>query len=516
MIKNIKWLLFASLTLVACNDDENTMTEEPVSAGSADFSKYVALGDSFAAGFSDGALFKAAQETSYTNILAGLLAQAGGGEFKIPYMNVDAAKGGDVGGLLLGGNPVPNQGVRLFFNGKAPEPVVGTPSTEVTTKLSGSFNNMGIPGAKSFHLIAPGYGNVGGLLTNPRTANPYFVRIARNTTVLADALDQNPSFFSLWIGGNDVLGYALTGGDGSDPITPKATFDFAYDQLISQLTANGRKGVVANLPLVSSLPHFTTVPYNPVPALAPTQSGSLNFIFSEINKLTSGQNRFQTLTTNDGNPSTVEATNPLLIIDETLPDLSSQITSALTPVLGATTAGYLGSIYGKARHAKEVKENGKTIAIDYILLPTQNLITPTPSGGNIQPGAPEPFNIRGVTYPLQDAAVLTIDEVDQIKSATEGYNATIEAAAAAKGLALVDAKSIMAQLTSANGLVVNGYTLKEDFVTGGAFSLDGIHPSPRGYALIANKFAEAINAKYGSTLKSLNIGTYRVLFPKAL
>ena len=42
MIKNIKWLLLVSLSFVACNndDDSDTVTEEPVSAGSANFSKY--------------------------------------------------------------------------------------------------------------------------------------------------------------------------------------------------------------------------------------------------------------------------------------------------------------------------------------------------------------------------------------------------------------------------------------------------------------------------------------------
>jgi hypothetical protein len=34
-------------------------------------------------------------------------------------------------------------------------------------------------------------------------------------------LAQAPTFFSLWIGNNDVLGYATTGGDGSS-ITPSA------------------------------------------------------------------------------------------------------------------------------------------------------------------------------------------------------------------------------------------------------------------------------------------------------
>jgi hypothetical protein len=51
------------------------------------------------------------------------------------------------------------------------------------------------------------------------------------------------------------------------------------------------------------------------------------------------------------------------------------------------------------------------------------------------------------------------------------------------------------------------------YVTGGAFSLDGVHPSARGYALIANKFLEAINAKYGSTFKPVDLGTYPIQYP---
>jgi len=82
-------------------------------------------------------------------------------------------------------------------------------------------------------------------------------------------------------------------------------------------------------------------------------------------------------------------------------------------------------------------------------------------------------------------------------------------------LAFVDAKAIMNQLVS-GGIQENGYTVTSAFVTGAGFSLDGVHPSPRGYALIANRFIQAINAKYGSTVQPVNIGTYRVLFPASL
>lgn len=76
---------------------------------------------------------------------------------------------------------------------------------------------MGVPGAKSYHLLANGYGSVAGLQTNPPSSNPYFVRFASSdtTSVIADALAQDPTFFTLWIGNNDVLSYATSGGVGN-------------------------------------------------------------------------------------------------------------------------------------------------------------------------------------------------------------------------------------------------------------------------------------------------------------
>jgi lysophospholipase L1-like esterase len=502
MIKNFKWLFLVSLTFIACSEDDEVITYDstdglPLTSGTADFSKYVALGDSFAAGFSDNALFIEGQKGAYPNIIAQQFALVGGGAFTTPFM------ADNIGGLLLGGNVI--QGPRLYFNGTAPVPVAGPPTTEVTTPLTGSFNNMGVPGAKSFHLLAPGYGNAAGVAAG--TASPYFSRFSSSSTatVLADALSQTPTFFSLWIGGNDVLGYATSGGAASNPITPTATFDAAYNGLASQLAAGGRKGVVANLPYVNTLPFFTTVPTNPIPGLSPTQAGQLNFLFGGINSALAGASlppRFATIVADDGNPATTER-NPLLIIDESLPNISTQITAALTGTLGPTTAAFVGGLYGQARHASNA-----TATRDYILLPAQTVI------GTTQSGAPASFSTIGVTYPMQDPTTLTAAEALEIKNATDSYNITIQAAATANGLAFVDATAIMNQLSSTAGITANNFTLTANFVTGGAFSLDGVHPSPRGYALIANKFIEAINAKYGSNLKGVNLGNYRILFPQ--
>lgn len=517
MIKNFKWLLLVSLTFVACTSNNDAVVNPdssdglPLTAGTADFSKYVSLGNSLTSGYSDSALFKAGQENSYPNLLSQQFALVGGGEFKIPYTN------DNVGGLLLGGFQI--QGPRLYFNGSGPAPVSGTPTTEVSNILSGPFNNMGVPGAKSFHLITPGYGNIAGVATG--TANPYFVRFAStpNTTVLADAVAQNPTFFSLWIGNNDVLSYATSGGVGvnqtgnlnpatygGNDITDPNVFASVYSTLITQLTANGAKGVVANIPYVTSVPFFTTVPTNPIPGLPAASAGQLNQLFGGINSALAGAGlpaRFVTLVADDGNPATVES-NPLLIKDESLINISAQITAALTPVLGAATAGYLGSIYGQARHASSA-----TATRDYILLTARTII------GTIQTGAPAPFNTIGVSYPMQDNTTLTASETAEVKTATDAYNATILALATSNGLAFVDANAILSQVAN-GGLVVNGYTMTSTYVTGNAFSLDGVHPSSRGYALIANKFLEAINTTYGSNFKGLNLGQYQILYPAML
>jgi hypothetical protein len=64
---------------------------------------------------------------------------------------------------------------------------------------------------------------------------------------------------------------------------------------------------------------------------------------------------------------------------------------------------------------------------------------------------------------------------------------------------------------STTGFTANGFTVTAAFVIGGGFSTDGVHPS-LGYAMIANKFTQAINATYGSNLKAVDLGNYRILF----
>ena len=527
-------ILVTSLGFISC-DVDNTLEEIPaivvpevaLTAGSADFSNYVAVGASFTAGYTDGGMFKAAQENSFPNILAKKFAMVGGRDFKQPLMN------DNIGGLLFDGTVIEDP--RLYFDGKGPASLPATPTTETTNVLSGPFNNMGVPGAKSFHLIAPGYGSLANVPLS--LANPYFARMATSaaTTTLADAAAQNPTFFTLSeIGGNDVLGYATSGGSGInqtgnfDPttygnsdITDPNVFAQAFSTIVDALTANGAKGVVANIPYVTSLAHFTTVPYNALNPVGDSDAAKglasqiplLNQVYGSLNQvftfLGEENRKIEFLT---------DKANPIVIKDENLTDLSAQITGVLnaSPTFPAfvqsfglpaqaapLVASLLGSIYGQSRPATEN---------DLFVLPSSSIIGEVNTtnaafleGQGLSTVLAAQFSAEGVTLPLADKWVLTPEEQNEIKVATDAYNATIKTVADAKGLAFVDFKKLLID-AAANGYAFDDYTMTTSLVTGGMVSLDGIHLTARGYAMMANEILKAIDTTYGSNFTKATNG----------
>jgi lysophospholipase L1-like esterase len=328
---------------------------------------------------------------------------------------------------------------------------------------------------------------------------------------------QTPTFFTLFIGGNDVLGYATSGGIGVnqtgnlDPstyggndITDPNVFANVYSALATNLTAKGAKGVVANLPYITTLPYFTTVPFNPLTSSL-LGGGSIpvgEATIAALNAQLYGPLK-QALTAFAAgdriNLLSATAANPLLISDEKLPNLSAQLTAAFTPTLGAAKAAAYGQVFGQARQATKA---------DLVLLTTRGVI-----GGAT--GYPAPLDKFGITFPLLDKHVLIASEIAEVKVATDAYNITISTIAESKGLAFVDAKDAMIQL-STTGVRFGNYHMTAAYVTGGAFSLDGVHPSPRGYAYIANLFVDAINKKYGSTLRTVDLSQYQIQYPAVI
>lgn len=545
------FLPFLAVSFMACENEpledlrnrgvqEEPEATEEFTQGSANFSTYVALGNSLTAGFSDGALYKISQENSMPSILADRFSTlADGGSFTQPLMN------DNIGGLLAGGNPLPGFNPRLVFGGSGPVPlssVVGPiqPTTDIlNNNPTGPFNNLGVPGAKSFHLLAPGYGNVTGVFTNPPTANPYFVRMASSpqTTVIADAIAQQPTFISLWIGNNDVLGYALSGGDGSNPITPMdgppgVGFQQTYGAIAGLLTGNipNLQGIMANIPNVTAIPHFTTVPHNPLDPSNPDfadQIPTLNAIFGAINQV------FVALgETNRIIEFTAEASNAVVINDESLTDVSAQIAGALAPnpqfialvesfglpaQAAPLVANLLGNTYGQARQATEE---------ELLVLPSSSIIGTVNtdrfaflvSQGLSQELAGQ-FSVEGITLPLADKWVLLPEEQEEIAMATAQFNQVISGVASANGFALLDANALLDRIAT-SGVVTNDLILTSNLVTGGAFSLDGVHPTSRGYALIANEMLKAIDVTYGSNFEAsgnlVDVSTYNTNYSPGL
>ena len=78
----------------------------------------------------------------------------------------------------------------------------------------------------------------------------------------------------------------------------------------------------------------------------------------------------------------------------------------------------------------------------------------------------------------------------------------------------MDTNAKMVELGKSSGIQYNGVNYSTTFVTGGSFSLDGVHLTGKGYAVIANEFIKAINAKYKSNLRQVNPNNYSgVKFP---
>ena len=499
MKNTIKFMIgLLAIGLVSCEPEfENAVTDEGFyDAGDADFSNYVALGNSLTAGFADNALFVSGQQDSYPNIMAQQFSFVGGGDFTQPLTS------DNLGGLLLGGVQI--SGNRLVLsadeNGNPfPATLDGAPTTDVLTSEAGPFNNMGVPGAKSFHLVTPGYGSVAGVANG--TANPWYARFAtsESSTVLADAASLNPTFFSLWIGNNDILGYATSGGSGVDQagnfdpstyggndITDPNVFAAAYSAQVDALVAGGAKGVLLNIPDVTSIPYFTTVPTRTIPLDAAT-AGGLNAQFALYNgalgQLVAGgfispeEAAIRAI-------NFIEGVNYPIMTDVDLTDVTAiLIGGGIDP----QTAALLGQL-------RQVKSD------DLVVLPASSVIGTTPDPSN-------PTGVLGVSLPLPNSFVLSSTEQARVAAAGAAYNAIIEGLAAANELGYGDMKSALADV-AANGAFYNGGVLTSTYVTGGAFSLDGVHPSPRGYAFTANTIIDVINTTYNASIPKVDIGTY--------
>lgn len=108
--------------------------------------------------------------------------------------------------------------------------------------------------------------------------------------------------------------------------------------------------------------------------------------------------------------------------------------------------------------------------------------------------------------------VLDVAEQAMARDVVVRFNAEIAAAVAAVeqargvSIALVDMFALLDQ-AAASGVDVRGdgsLVLTTDYL-GGIFSLDGVHPTKAGHALLANAFIDAVNARFGEAIPRVDV-----------
>lgn len=249
--------------------------------GDADVSRYVAIGDNFMSGYQDGALDPAHEEHSIAAMLGLMLEKADGRTFVQLKVNGANSVGWYskpweswyVSASMLG-DRTDCEGVTSMGPVKEFRPV--SFAQGLLSNVTGTNHCFTIPFATTADLFQPSFG------ADPFTTNqnPFYHHIASNpgvSTVKQDVVASAPTFFSMWLGMENIFSFARRGGTGA-PMISSAQFAAHLDSLLQPLTAAGAKGVIANLPDFRSFPYYTLIPWNGA-ELTQNRADSLNNIY---------------------------------------------------------------------------------------------------------------------------------------------------------------------------------------------------------------------------------------------
>lgn len=363
--------------------------------------------------------------------------------------------------LLAARASITNFGQPRLAGTGCPQPMVGplTPSTVTGTSCvrvdqAVYTQNLAVPGVRIADLfVTP---------TNPANAfQRLYALLTGGKSEVQAMLDAHPTFVSIWIGNNDALSAALGG------------------------------------------------------VLGPTAAGADSNL-TQLSKFQASLNNLTTALKQTG------AQGALLI-----------------GVVDAVTAAPLiqpGAYFYLARDAATGRFNGKPVNAN--CSPVTALGTPNPLAANMvsfqivaDANFPE-INCDPAAYPVGDPrrGVYLLDTAEQavVRARIAAYNAAIKAAADANNWAYVDPNAVLGPLLAAktsgrynnvrkcqdlltattaaefqaavlNSCPVTGPTAAPNFF-GNLITFDGVHPSSAAHVILAQEFAKAINAKYGTQI----------------
>ena len=439
IIRNIFFFSFF-LFLTSCLKTE--FDDYELTQGSADFSNYVAVGNSLTQGYQDGGVHNehGQQDNSYPSIIAR--------QMKLANPNLNFVQPTITGQGAAYMHLVYRNGeikvIKAFnpdITNNDPEAIKNDLAWETWGDTTKKYNNLGVSGIKLVNCLSGGRNTTinFNLLQNSLNPNGRFLNFGDNAhpiTYLDHIKRSNATFFTNWLGNNDVLAWSTAGGDDEpvknaigisvpglflSQLSDLDEFRIKYDSVLLAFKNMGAKGVCATLPDVTSIPFFNTI--------------------------------------------TLESLGKDIWIKE-----------------GADT-----TIIRKATNR------------DLILLTAADQLA----------------DDVGLTQsnPLPHKFVLDNDEVFIVSTRTNEINEAIKSLTYSYGFALADMNQFMKTLTN-TGLRFDGIEFTPKYIEGGLFSLDGVHPNGRGYAVIANEYIRVINNYYGSNLKTVAIANYRgITFP---
>ena len=361
---------FGLLLFIGCTPE---IDAEEQSLGDVDPTRFVAIGTSSTAGYADDALHPDGQENSFVQILATQLSLIQDVAFDSPLVGIGSV------GTNLNGDSKLELGYKTDCKSVTSLSPVRTAASGDASIFgsniyaSNAFENMGVPGLSALDANTATY------------TNPFFARFAVNQTtssVLQDAAVQNPTFFSVMIGDEDILDFAMRGGVGTTipPANgaPSIGFDGSLNEVVQTLKANGANGVIGNIPDVLSFPYFTTIPYNGLD-LDAENATTLNSVFNPLGI------------------SFVEGDNAFTVDDPSEP-------------------------FGVRKMVE-----GELILLS---IPLDSV----------------KCNGMGSIVPIPDEYFLSLDEIDIINTAASAYNSAITSTAQMNNLALADVNGLYASL----------------------------------------------------------------------
>ncbi len=239
--------LAAGLGLVlaaACNQEELLRPPVPGYARGAMFQRYVAFGNSITAGFQGFGLNDSIQRLAYPVVMANAMGLITATDTNFFYPS-----------LTNPGCPPP---ITFIFS-NPPQRVGGLPETFCALRspnIPPFLNNVAFPGAdvlEAFTYSPP--------QPPPSPTDVYKLFLLGGRTEIERAREIKPTFVTVWLGNNDVLGAILDIPDAGNPalVTPPATFASRFQAFMDSIDSFGtiQGGVLIGAVQVTGAPYVS-------------------------------------------------------------------------------------------------------------------------------------------------------------------------------------------------------------------------------------------------------------------